>query len=163
MGLLSRCGSESCCDLLEYQNPSVYGTASTAPSTPRRPRGRHRGWLWSASKTGRWAGGPAGRQPRGSPPPPKRAPYPGASLDDRAGKRPPTHTPTKGREERGPRPPNCPLLSLPLRSALKGGRVLMDPKPPTGPLVPPSFVTAASASTSRPPPLPPTLARAPAG
>lgn len=39
----------------------------------------------------------------------------------------------------------------------------MDPKPPTGPLVPPSFVTAASASTSRPPPLPPTLARAPAG
>ncbi|EPY75014.1 hypothetical protein CB1_001815025 [Camelus ferus] len=31
--------TKSCHDLLEYQNPSVYGMASKAPSTPRRPQG----------------------------------------------------------------------------------------------------------------------------
>lgn len=166
MGLCPAVARESCCDLLEYQNPSVYRTASTAPSTPGRPRGRHRGWLWSASKTSRWAGGPAGSQPRGwgwRVPPPKRTPYRAASLDDRAGERPPPR-PLKERKKGARAAPQLPspLSPSPQRSERRRG--------PNGPqasdrsLLPSLFCHGSlRTGTSQPPPLPPTPARAPAG
>lgn len=145
MGHPPRRGSRVLLRLAVIPDPSVYGTATKAPSTPRRPRGRgwgHRGWLWSASKTSRWAGGPAGSQHRGwgtrGGATAERAPYQGASRGDRAGERSPP-CPLKRMEERGPRPHSSPLLSFLPRTVLKGGGVLMDPKPPTDPL-PPSLL-----------------------
>ena len=94
----------------------VFMGRQARPPPPQTPSGRHRGWLWSASKTSRWAGGPAGSQRRGvgrhrrkGRPAEGRARTPGRAEDPlRAHQR---------REERGPRPHSCPPFSLPLRSA----------------------------------------------
>lgn len=110
----------------------------------------------------RTSGGPAlgeggcgrARGLAGGRPPPEKGTLPRGELGRQSWRETPS-PPTKRREERGPRPHSCPLRSLPPRSALKGGGVLVDPKPPTGPLLPPSFVTAASARA--PPGRPPSL------
>lgn len=152
MGRRARRGSRVLLRLARIPEPQCLRDGGHGPSTPRRPRGRHRGWLWSASKTSRWAGGPAGSQHRGRG---------GGGCHCGKGARPrgeqgrQTPSPTiKRMEERGPRRHSSLLLALPPCSAWKGGEVLMDPSPPTGSL-PPSFVTATSARGAvRPPPLP---------